>query len=354
MSVRRGSAVWTALGVLMVPGVLMAQGERPAPGAPVTGESNAPHADPAPDAPAKPGTKTPDARADEPGSPDSAGEYSLEGYVPPTGDGDSEDALDGYAPPTAAAPPDAEQELLPSGGEAEAEPAGERLPPPRAGEQLPKPVPESGPDMRRRHLMLGMYVGAAHRTSENQRAAYGTSLVYGPYVGVDVLPWLAVTAYARFEEIPVDVAADGFDTANHQYPDTSFEQESLDSVGLGMRVAPTLALTEQLELLAFFELAWNRFVAGAPTSRGANNVRSAERAGVGLNYKGGLGLTVEPLLDWLQLSLLGSAGVFAHQNGSAFDDVLQGFDRNGEIVHLAPLPRFGRSLELLLAVGGVL
>ena len=110
---------------------------------------------------------------------------------------------------------------------------------------------------------------------------------------------------------------------------------------------------DRLGLQAHFDLAWNRFRAAAPDTSGATEIRSAERAGVGLNYKFGLGVVAEPILNWLELSAAGSIGTYTGQTGSAYE-VLQGFDQNGYIVHLAPLPRFDHSLELVFTVALIL
>jgi len=235
------------------------------------------------------------------------------------------------------------------------EPPGAPPPgPPRADEQLPAPVPAEPPTSRSRHVLLGMYFGPFYRSSEEERVSYGTSLAWGPYVGIEIMPWLRVAGYARFEKIPVNAKPGAFDTETDQYPDTSIEQESLDSSGLGIRAAPTWVLNDWLRLSAFADIMWSRFTASPPLTSGATQITSAERAGVGLNYKAGLGVNLEPVRDWLEISLSGSYGAFAGQSGDAFNNVLQGFDQTGNIVHLAPLPKFKRSLDLFLAVGVVL
>lgn len=266
-----------------------------------------------------------------------------------------EDSLEGYAPPSAEPAGEADDEA-----DADVEAPTDELPPlpppaaPRGSEQLPKPVPEARSAKPSRRVVLGVYAGAVHRSSQDDRVTYGTSFAYGPKAAVEIFPWLRTVAYARFEDIPVDARPGAFDTGEYRYPNTSIEQPALDSIGLGFRVEPTLVLNEQWRIMAAFDIAWNRFKAQAPATEGDTHVRSAERAGVGLNYKAGIGLAWEPIVHWLEVSALGEYGVFSSQDGTAFDDVLQGFDQSGYVVHLAPLPRFERSFELTLSVSVIL
>lgn len=182
---------------------------------------------------------------------------------------------------------------------------------------------------------------------------YHPAFAFGPSAGVELWRWLRAEAYARFETFPVDVRPGGFDTGDYTYPDTTFEQPALDAIGLGFRVLPTWMVLEYVGLQASFDLAWTRFTAAAPSTSGATEIRSAERAGVGLNYKLGLGVVAEPIPNWLELIVRGSYGIFTSQNGSAFE-ILQGFDQTGNIVHLAPLPRFQNSLDLLFTAAIIL
>jgi hypothetical protein len=287
------------------------------------------------------------APVDEPAS-------DLDGYVPP---GSESSDLDGYAP----AGVEDTDEADAAGAAADApqgasdDPSGLPPPgPPRADEQQPAPVASEPKVSVSRRLVMSMYFGPVYRSSAEERISYGTSIAWGPSATVLVAPWLRVMGYGRLETIPVDARPGAFDTARTSYPDTTIEQDSLDSVGLGVRAAPSVAINDWLRCMAFVDLAWNRFTAQAPRTTGATEVRSAERAGVGLNYKAGLGVSVEPIGNWMDVSLNASYGFFTSQTGSAFKGVLQGFDQTGYIVHLAPLPRFERSFELLLSAGIIL
>ena len=183
--------------------------------------------------------------------------------------------------------------------------------------------------------------------------SYGTAFAFGPSAGVELWRWLRAEAYARFESFPVQVRKGAFDTGDYTYPDTTFEQPNLDATGLGFRLLPTWMVLDQLGIQASLDVLWTRFTATAPSSSGATEVRSAERAGVGLNYKLGLGIVAEPIPNWLEIAATGAYGIFKGQTGSAFEE-LQGIDQNGYIVHLAPLPRFDDSLELLFTVALIL
>lgn len=300
-----------------------------------------PSAQPAPAA----GSETKPAPADAGAAPSPPVDDSLEGYAPPgPAEGDAE--ADAEAPgskETVVDPVEATDEPPP------AEPLG----PPVASEQDPKPVAASEPRAPSRRVHLGFYAGVSHRSSESDRMSYGTAFAFGPSAGIELWRFLRAEAYARFESFPVDVRKGAFDTGDYAYPDTTFEQPNLDATGLGFRLIPTWMVLDQLGIQASIDVLWTRFTATAPSSSGATEVRSAERAGVGLNYKLGLGVVAEPIPNWLEVMATGSYGIFRSQTGSAFEE-LQGFDQNGYIVHLAPLPRFQDSLELLFTVALIL
>ena len=293
----------------------------------------------------------------EPGSGDVPAERQaaeVESVSDDTAEDTAEDSLEGYTPPVA------EPEVGEAVVQDEFDPSVDELPPmpppgpPQNSEQLPTPVPEDAPADPSRRAVLGFYAGAVQRSSEDDRVTYGTSFAFGPSAAVEMFPWLRALAYARFEEIPVEARSGAFDTHEYQYPNTSIEQPTLDSIGVGFRVAPTLVVNARLRIMAAFDIAWNRFKAAPPVTKGNTHVRSAERAGVGLNYKAGLGVAFEPILHWFEISAVGAYGVFTSQDGTAFDDVLQGFDQTGNIVHLAPLPRFERSFELIFSASVIL
>jgi len=271
----------------------------------------------------------------------------------------ADDSLDGYAPP---APPPADEVDAPESRDTVAEPAGAGaddpppaplLGPPAASEQGPEPVSPAEPRQPSRRVHLGFYAGVSHRSSESDRMTYDSAFAFGPSAGVELWHWLRAEAYARFEKFPVEVRPGGFDTGDYTYPDTTFEQPALDATGLGFRLLPTWMVLDHFGVQASFDILWTRFTATAPSSSGATEVRSAERAGVGLNYKLGLGVVAEPIPNWLELAATGAYGIFTSQTGSAFE-VLQAFDQTGNIVHLAPLPRFQNSLELLFTVALIL
>lgn len=290
-----------------------------------------------------------EAQPAEPETTSEPGEDETDEVAPRQADEPAGDALEDYAPPSQPSEP---EQLEP---EARAEPApAPPIGPPHPDEQMPGPVPVEPPETVRRSLVVGVAGGSVSRSAKHDRVDYGASSSLGPFLGFDPVQWLRVTLYSRFEWIPVDVAPGGFDTESYQYPDTNFEQESLDSIGLGLRVEPSLALTDTLKVMLLLDLAWNRFTAAAPLSRGETQVRTAERAGVNLNPKAGVGIRFEPLQDWLELSASAAYGWYTNQSGTAFDDVLQGIDQTGNIVHLAPLPEFSSSFELLVWLGVIL
>ncbi|HEY6725348.1 MAG TPA: hypothetical protein VI197_15035 [Polyangiaceae bacterium] len=291
-------------------------------------------------APAAPGAPAPTAP-----TPTAPTDSSLEGYAPPGPPASEADDAD-------AAPP-APDETVVDPAAAEDPPPAPPLGPPVASEQGPKPVLAAESRQPSRRVHLGFYAGVSHRSSESDRVTYDPSFAFGPSAGVELWRWLRAEAYARFESFPVQLRAGAFDTGEYNYPETTFAQPALDATGLGFRLLPTWMVLDRLGVQASFDVMWTRFTATAPSSSGATVVRSAERAGVGLNYKLGLGVVAEPIPDWLELAATGSYGIFTGQTGSAFE-VLQAFDQTGHIVHLAPLPRFQNSLELLFTVALIL
>lgn len=225
---------------------------------------------------------------------------------------------------------------------------------PTANEQEPPPVVVVQEPPKEPKVELSLYAGAQYRTPKGNALDYGAALAWGVRAGVYPVPWLAARAYARFAEIPVDVKPGGYDTERTQYPDTVFDQDNLDVFGLGFRLEPGPRLGRRFRVFAILDAAWTRFVAPAPKTRGAQSVRSAERRGVGVDYKFGAGASFEPIEGWMTISADGTYGFITRQTGTAFDDVLQGIDENGSVVHIATLPKFERSIEALLSIGLVL
>jgi hypothetical protein len=75
---------------------------------------------------------------------------------------------------------------------------------------------------------------------------------------------------------------------------------------------------------------------------------------VGVDYRLGGGLSFEAIERWMSVSAEATYGIITRQTGNAYDDVLQGIDDTGNIVHIAELPEFARSIDALLSIGLIL
>ncbi len=92
---------------------------------------------------------------------------------------------------------------------------------------------------------------------------------------------------------------------------------------------------------------------GRATSTGAISIRTAERTGVGLEFSGALGASVDIVPDWLAATLAVSGAFVTNQSGDVFNTT-QGFDQSGAQIAIGGLPRFASSLSALAGIGLVL
>src|SRR5262249_1942158 len=155
------------------------------------------------------------------------------------------------------------------------------------------------------------------------------------------------------EAIPVTIEQGGFDTQSSSFGNTQFEQPNLRLRSLGARLEPTWVVAPRLRLFGIVGISWLRFVAEAPTSTGEfNDLRTAERSGVELDYSFGVGASFELIPDWLNVGASVTYGVAADRTGSAHQEV-QAFE-NGKLYHMGGLPKFDGATDLLFHVGLIL
>lgn len=219
--------------------------------------------------------------------------------------------------------------------------------------QQPTPVSlEEAPHRPERLVEVGPYLGITLRPADDSRVAFDPALTWGIYARPEITSWLGVRLYYRYESIPVSVRRGGLELPDWPLGDTDIEQPNLRLRSFGARVEPTWVVTPRLRLMGIVGIAWLRFVAPAPTSRGDLNIQTASRSAVGLNPTFGLGASFDVIPDWLVFGASVTYGLATNRTGSAYESV-QAF-ADGRRLFLAPLPRFRNVSDVLLSLGLVL
>jgi hypothetical protein len=222
--------------------------------------------------------------------------------------------------------------------------------------QRPEPVAlHDVPDPPSRLIEVGPFFGYTVRPSSGDLVRYGPGFTWGMYMRPELTSWLGARIYFRQESIPVDVRRGGYEVPEWPLGATDFDQPNLRLRSLGIRFEPTWVINPRLRLLGIVGIAWLRFVAPEPTSRGDLSVQTAARSGVELNPMTGLGVSFDVVPDWLLFSVSFTYGLSINRSGSAYevDPPLQGF-ADGRRLHLAPLPQFESVTDLLFSVGLIL
>lgn len=241
--------------------------------------------------------------------------------------------------------PTADEEGAPSGDEEEPELD------PRS--QRPEPVAlRDEPDPPTRLVDVGPFFGITLRPAENSRVAYDPAFTWGIYARPELTSWLGVRLYYREESIPVDVPRGGLELPQWPLGATDIEQPNLRLRSFGARAEPTWVVVPRLRLMAIVGIAWLRFVAPAPTSRGDLDIQTAERSGVELNPTFGAGASFDVIPDWVIFGASVTYGLTTNQSGTAFEPV-QAF-AGGSRLFLAPLPRFRSASDVLFSLGVLL
>ena len=139
-----------------------------------------------------------------------------------------------------------------------------------------------------------------------------------------------------------------FDIGSDKH-DFNFKQSSLSLFSLGMRLEPSLRVHKRVRIVGVLNWSWVRFVAEMPTASGFE--LRANRAGVEMNWGLGVGASFEVIPDWVELNVSGTYNLASSQSGSAYDK--RGIQAvvDGEITHLAPLPRLGNAVDLIAHLG---
>jgi hypothetical protein len=220
------------------------------------------------------------------------------------------------------------------------------LPPPEADEQSPRPYllrPRARQPIR--NVDVGPDVGIAFRPADGDSVSYGAAFSYGLHARVEVLRWLGVRALVLRSNHSVEVPRGGLGLA-----DTEIDHPDIELNLLGIRVEPTWVLDPRLRLWAGLGAGWAFMETEAPTTSGALELQSAGRDGVIVEFSGALGATLDVIPDWLTASIALSAGTVTGQTGDIFRS-MQGFDQNGRMLHISPLPHFASTYSAVLGVG---
>lgn len=245
------------------------------------------------------------------------------------------------------------QDEVPSKSGAEDEEAPREFPPfdPRA--QSPEPVPRTEPEEPPSRLLeVGPFFGYTLRSSKSDAISYLVAPTWGFYARPQVTPWLGIRLFYRQESIPVSVARGGLELPAWPLGATDFDQPNLRLRSLGARAEPTWVVSPRLRLSALIGIAWLRYVAPEPVSRGDLKIDTAARSAVELNTSLGASVSYDIIPDWFALSLGVTHGFVHNRSGDAYDPV-QAF-ANGGRLFLGPLPHFRSVTDVLLSVGIVL
>lgn len=221
------------------------------------------------------------------------------------------------------------------------------------GSQQPTPVLlNDAPRRPERLVEVGPFLGVTLRPADRSGVSYDPALTWGVYARPEITSWLGVRLYYRQESIPVSVSRGGLELTDWPLGDTDIEQPNLRLRSFGARAEPTWVVTPRLRLMGIVGIAWLRFVAPAPTSRGDLHIQTASRSAVTLNPTFGLGASFDILPDWLVLGASVTYGLATNRTGNAYESV-QAF-ADGSRLYLAPLPRFRNVSDVLFFLGIVL
>ncbi len=200
-----------------------------------------------------------------------------------------------------------------------------------------------------RWAAVGAFVGWVHRPSGTERIRYRPGVAYGGYLRAEVASWFAVRIFYREERIPVEVSPGGFDYAGVSH-DRAFQQENLEVVNLGALAEPMWVVHPRFRLRGIVGWSWMGF--RAPIPNAPDTDFGGHRSGVATNFTLGAGLSFDIIKNWWDVGVNASYSIVGNQTGSAFEPTQIVLD--GAITHLAPLPEFQNSTDILFTMGLIL
>jgi hypothetical protein len=133
--------------------------------------------------------------------------------------------------------------------------------------------------------------------------------------------------------------------------DFDFTQPDLTIVNLGARLEPTWTIHPRFRLRAVVGWSWLRMRAAAPKAEGFE-IKKTFRAAVQTEITLGGGLSFDVVQDWLDVGVDIAHGFPNSRGGDAYED--QQVIVDGQIRHIAPLPRLERATDIIFHAGLIL
>jgi hypothetical protein len=210
-------------------------------------------------------------------------------------------------------------------------------------------APADGPVLERpeRHLVLMPVVGLWQHRFNSSRVTAKVGPVWGLHARIEPWSWMSFRAGVLRGNQPVRIKDGALAAAG-----TDVYQPPLEILRLEARAEPMVAVGAGVSLYGGVGIGWGRSVVPEPTTKHPDLV-SLGRAQVYLDYLLSLGVTYEPIVDWLVVGLDLSAGLLGSQSGSSLTSV-QAFSPEGHRTNIGGLPKFSQTYSALLGVGIVL
>lgn len=201
-----------------------------------------------------------------------------------------------------------------------------------------------------RWASAGGFIGRVHRTSQSDSISYRPGIAWGGYLRPELTPWLGLRLFYREERIPVQVDKGAFDYGDDTYDD-DFEQQDMEMLNLGARLEPTWVVHPRLRLRGVAGWSWLWFRVPFPRSEDFELKRTF-RSAVQMDFSFGAGLSFDIVENWIDISLDTSYSVPGGRTGTAYKNAQ--IIRDGEIHHIAPMPKLESSLDVLISLGVIL
>ena len=226
-----------------------------------------------------------------------------------------------------------------AGSAAGAEPAEPAEPaPPHALEQTPRPYVTRAPRPIERRVLVGVDLGMVARpVASDARVAYAPAPIYAAHARLELLDWFGY-AILEFLDVRAIAAVNSHDVETRS--GAEFSAPDISTIQLGARAEPTWTVTPTVRLWLGLGVAWERMQMDAFDL--PERVHVPHRAGVAVEYSGGVGSVIDLIPNWLALELGLIIAWPEHQTGSLFETV-QVFDAEGRRSSIEGMPLFERS-----------
>lgn len=205
-------------------------------------------------------------------------------------------------------------------------------------------------DPGQRWAGVGAFVGWVSRPSDSDSIKYRPGVAYGGYLRPEITSWLGLRLFYREENLPVSVEPGAFDFEGETF-DFDFRQPDLQIINLGGRFEPTWTVHPRLRLRAVAGWSWLRMRAPAPVAKGFE-IKKTFRAAVQTEITLGAGLSFDVIRDWFDVGVDVAHSLPNSRTGDAYDD--QQVIVDGQIRHIAPLPRLEAATDIIFHAGLIL